>query len=138
MMQKTWKMIETLPHGYSSVSNRWELSNKYQHDKVFVFWAIIASALEGLNDLSLIRQLLVTFCCMQQFRLDVSAIKCWAQSPCESLPAFHWWRIYLVPKFWRQFVHWPQGVLYCCCSETTPDARPSNLAGDIYQLCIPE
>ena len=30
MMQKPWKIIETLAHGYSSESNRQEISNEYQ------------------------------------------------------------------------------------------------------------
>ena len=34
MMQKTWKINETLAYGYSSESARWELSNEYQHDRV--------------------------------------------------------------------------------------------------------
>ena len=34
MMQKSWKMTETLTNGYSSESTQRELSNEYQHDKV--------------------------------------------------------------------------------------------------------
>ena len=34
MMLKTWKMTETLAYGYSYESAQWELSNKYQHDRV--------------------------------------------------------------------------------------------------------
>ena len=34
MMQKTWKMTETLANGYPFESTQWELSNEYQHDKV--------------------------------------------------------------------------------------------------------
>ena len=34
MMQKTWKMTETLAHGYSSESTQLELSNEYQHTRV--------------------------------------------------------------------------------------------------------
>ena len=34
MMQKTWKMIETLAYGYSSESTQRELSNEYQHNRV--------------------------------------------------------------------------------------------------------
>ena len=34
MMQRTWKMIETLAHGHSSESTQRELSNEYQHDRV--------------------------------------------------------------------------------------------------------
>ena len=34
MMQKSWKMIETLANGYSSESTQWELSNEYQLDRV--------------------------------------------------------------------------------------------------------
>ena len=58
MMQKTWKMTETLANGYSSESTRRELSNEYQHDRVlmiftniciFVLWKKVASALEGLT-----------------------------------------------------------------------------------------
>ena len=34
MMQKTWKITETLANGYSSESAPRELSNEYQHDRV--------------------------------------------------------------------------------------------------------
>ena len=34
VMQKTWKMTETLSHGYSSERTQRELSNEYQHDTV--------------------------------------------------------------------------------------------------------
>ena len=34
IMQKIWKVKETLSYGYSSEIRQWELSNEYQHDKV--------------------------------------------------------------------------------------------------------
>ena len=34
MMQKNWKMTETLAHGYSSESAQRKLSNEYQHGRV--------------------------------------------------------------------------------------------------------
>ena len=34
IMQKTWKMTETLAHGYSSESTQQELPNDYQNDMV--------------------------------------------------------------------------------------------------------
>ena len=55
-------MTETLANGYthySSESTKRELSNEYQHDRVWVFfkyicvivlWTKVASALEGLSD----------------------------------------------------------------------------------------
>ena len=51
-------MTETLANGYSSESTQRDLSNEYQHDRVcmvfkklcvFVLWAKVASALEGLS-----------------------------------------------------------------------------------------
>ena len=57
MMQKTWKMTETLAYEYSDDSTQWELSNEYQHDRVemdfnnlcvIVLWMKEASALERL------------------------------------------------------------------------------------------
>ena len=57
-MQKTLKVIETLAHGYSSESSQRELSNEYQHNRVYtiyknlcilVLWTKVASALEGLK-----------------------------------------------------------------------------------------
>ena len=51
-------MNETLANGYSSKSTQRELSNEYQHDRVYmvfknlcalVLWTKVASALEGLN-----------------------------------------------------------------------------------------
>ena len=57
-MQNTWEMTETLANGYSSESTRRELSNAYQHDRVWmafkdlcllVLWTQVASALEGLK-----------------------------------------------------------------------------------------
>ena len=56
IMQKTSKMTETMTYGYSSESTHWELSNEYQHDRVwmvlknicdFVLWRKVALALEG-------------------------------------------------------------------------------------------
>ena len=58
MMQKTLKMTETLANGYSSESTQLELSNEYQHDRVYmvfkhlcilVLWMKVASALEGVK-----------------------------------------------------------------------------------------
>ena len=51
-------MNETLANGYSSKSTQRELSNEYQHDRVWMFfkniyilvlWTKVASALEGLK-----------------------------------------------------------------------------------------
>ena len=33
MMQKTWKMTETLAYGYSAESGRRDWSNEYKHDR---------------------------------------------------------------------------------------------------------
>ena len=58
IMQKSWENTETLTYGYSCESTQWELSNEYQHDRVWlvfrnigvnVLWTKVASALEGLN-----------------------------------------------------------------------------------------
>ena len=38
MMKKTWKMTETLAHGYSSESPQQKLSNEYQDDRVQMFF----------------------------------------------------------------------------------------------------
>ena len=52
-------MIETLANGYSSESAMRELSNEYQHDRVWiifknlcicVLWTRVALALEGLTE----------------------------------------------------------------------------------------
>ena len=57
-MQKSGKMTEKLAYGYSSESAQRELSNEYQHDRVWmvskslciiVLWTKVASALEGLR-----------------------------------------------------------------------------------------
>ena len=34
IMQKSWKIAETLANGYSYKSTLWWLSNEYQHDRV--------------------------------------------------------------------------------------------------------
>ena len=34
IMQKTWKMIDTLAHGYITESAQWKLSNGYRHDSL--------------------------------------------------------------------------------------------------------
>ena len=34
MIQKTWKITETLANGYSPEGTQRELSNEYQHDRV--------------------------------------------------------------------------------------------------------
>ena len=38
MMQKNLKMTETLANGYLHASAQRELSNEYQHDRVWVFF----------------------------------------------------------------------------------------------------
>ena len=52
-------MIETVANGYSSESTQQELSNEYQHVRVWMFfknlcvivlWMKVASALKGLSD----------------------------------------------------------------------------------------
>ena len=57
MMQKIWKMTESLSPGYSSESTQRELSNEYQDDRVLmafknicviVLWTKVASTLDGL------------------------------------------------------------------------------------------
>ena len=58
MMRKNLKKTtETLAHGFSYESTQQELSNEYQHDRVWmvfknlcvlVLWTKVASALEGL------------------------------------------------------------------------------------------
>ena len=51
------KMTETLANGYSFESTQWDLSDEYEHDRVwmvfkdfwiFVLWMKVALALEGL------------------------------------------------------------------------------------------
>ena len=58
MMQKSEKITKTLANGYSSESAQRELSNEYQHGKVWrvfknlcilVLWMKVASAFEGLT-----------------------------------------------------------------------------------------
>ena len=34
IMQKSWKITETVAYGYSFESTRWGLSNEYQYDRV--------------------------------------------------------------------------------------------------------
>ena len=57
MLQKTLKITETLANGYSSESTQQELSNKYQHDSVWIVckelcilvsWTKVASGLKAL------------------------------------------------------------------------------------------
>ena len=49
MMQKTWKITETLANGYSSESTPQELSNEYQHDSV---WMVIKNLFDCSLDKS--------------------------------------------------------------------------------------
>ena len=57
MMQKNFKMTETLAHGYSSESTQRELPDEYQYYRVYmvfnlcilVLWTEVTSALEGLK-----------------------------------------------------------------------------------------
>ena len=60
MMQTNIKMIETLANGYKYESTQRELSNEYQHARVWLIfknlcllmvWKKVASALEGLSRL---------------------------------------------------------------------------------------
>ena len=43
MMQRTWKMTETLAYGYSSESAQLELSDEYQHVTVFMVIKIVCT-----------------------------------------------------------------------------------------------
>ena len=55
--KECWKMTETQAYGYSSERTQQELSNEYQHDRVWMVfkslfvlsvpWMKVASALEG-------------------------------------------------------------------------------------------
>ena len=58
MMQKNFKMTETLANGYSYESAQRELSNQYQHDRVqmvfkicyvIAYYTKVVSALKGLK-----------------------------------------------------------------------------------------
>ena len=71
MIQKSWKMTETLANGYSSESTHQELSNEYQHDMVsmifeeiyiLMLWTKVASALEGLTRYKHVRQHVCSRC----------------------------------------------------------------------------
>ena len=56
--KKPIRMTETVPHGYPSETTHLELSNKYQHHRVWMviknlcilmLWMNVTSPLEGLN-----------------------------------------------------------------------------------------
>ena len=58
MMQKNFKMTETVAYGYSTESTQWELSNDYQYYRMemafiiccnLVLWTKIVLALKGFN-----------------------------------------------------------------------------------------
>ena len=60
MRQKTWEVIETLAHGYSSESSQRKQSDEYQHDRVEIvfkylcileLWYKVSSALERVKQL---------------------------------------------------------------------------------------
>ena len=56
MMQKTFKMIESLANGYSYESAQWELSNEYKHDRVqIVFKFFLRSCVSDESSLSIER-----------------------------------------------------------------------------------
>ena len=49
MMQKTWKMTETLANGYSSESTQRGLSNEYQQGRVLMDFKIFALDESGFS-----------------------------------------------------------------------------------------
>ena len=51
-MQKNWKMTETLAYKYSSESIQGELSNEYQHDRVYIAFKNLC-ILQLLDEISL-------------------------------------------------------------------------------------
>ena len=70
-------MIETLAHEYSCESTQWELSNKYQYDRVlmvckklcvFVLWTKVASALIGSGKM-LVANLANTKWCKKNWKM---------------------------------------------------------------------
>ena len=83
-MQKSWKIIETWVNGYLYESTQRELSNEYQHDRVYmifkklcvlVLWMKAAPALKGL-----ILGHIIHSCMFDQALVDVqltgAGIKC--------------------------------------------------------------
>ena len=48
-MQKTWEMTETLANGYSYESTQRELSNEYQHDRVWMFFKNLCALVLSMN-----------------------------------------------------------------------------------------
>ena len=56
MIQKSWKMTETLTNGYSSESTHQELSNEYQHDRVSMIFKKICILILLLDPRSLVDQ----------------------------------------------------------------------------------
>ena len=48
-MQKTLKMTETFAPGYSSQSTQQELSNKYQHDRVYMVFRNLDGSSLGIG-----------------------------------------------------------------------------------------
>ena len=83
MMQKSWTYTETLANGYSSESTQWELSNEYQHDRlwiffenrcIFVIWMNEALALKGLKGQTSTSSSYLEACNRNQQPLQISAI----------------------------------------------------------------
>ena len=58
MMEKSWKIIETLANGYSYDSARPELSNEYQHDRVKMIFTIF-----------------LLFCALDESNLSIRKVK---------------------------------------------------------------
>ena len=53
MMEKPGKMTEILAYGYSSESTQRELSNEYQHDRVWVFFKYLRPCAFDKSSLSI-------------------------------------------------------------------------------------
>ena len=49
MIQQTWKLTETLAYGSSSESIPQELSNEYQHDRVYMVFKNICILVENVD-----------------------------------------------------------------------------------------
>ena len=116
--KKTWKITETLAHGYSSESTT-QLSNEHQHDRVWivfknrcalklVLWMKVAWALEGLIT---VKTTITSLC--------LSHRECY-------------WHIFFLYMFFIINVWWVCGLYFLCC-----DGEQVHYGNGIFrkQLC---
>ena len=115
MMQRTFKMFETLIHGYPSESSQLELPNEYQHDRVelvfkkhwWIFKKILVRAAPAAKHSrafspSNVEATFVQITRTRRFLTTIKTLPCW-----HSLGSYPCARVSVIFQRLGIILHWP-------------------------------